>query len=73
MLSKREILEIIDTTANFNAYIEGLDTLNGQSLDLVMQVAGVDGQEWSDEECLEIIKEIVDHANNYRNTHDWED
>jgi hypothetical protein len=73
MLSKREILEIIDTTANFNAYIEGMDTLNGQSLDLVMQVAGVDGEEWSDEECLEIIKEIVDHTNNYRNTHDWDD
>jgi len=73
MLSKREILEIIDTTDNFNAYIEGLDTLNGQSLDLVTQVAGVDGQEWSDEECLEIIKEIVDHTNHYRSTHDWED
>jgi len=66
-------IEIIDTTANFNAYIEGMDTLNGQSLDLVMQVAGVDGQEWTDEECLEIIKEIVDHTNNYRNTHDWDD
>lgn len=73
MLSKREILEIIDTTANFNAYIEGMDTLNGQSLSLVMEVAGVDGQEWTDEECLEIIKEIVDHTNNYRSTHDWED
>ena len=73
MLSKREILEIIDNTASFNAYIEGMDTLNGQSLDLVMQVAGVDGQEWTDQECLEIIKEIVDHTNNYRNTHDWAD
>jgi hypothetical protein len=38
-----------------------------------MDVAGVDGEEWTDEECLEIIKEIVDHANNYRNTHDDED
>ena len=73
MLSKREILEIIDSTANFNAYIEGLDTLNGQSLDLVTQVAGVDGQEWTDEECLEIVKEIIDMTNAYRNTHEWED
>lgn len=73
MLSKREILEIIDNTASFTAYIEGMDTLNGQSLDLVMQVAGVDGQEWTDEECLEIIKEIIDLTNAYRSTHDWED
>ena len=73
MLNKREILEIIDSTASFNAYIEGMGSLNGQSLGLVMDVAGVDGEEWTDEECLEIIKEIVDHANNYRNTHDWDD
>jgi len=73
MLSKREILEIIESTASFNAYIEGMDSLNGQSLGLVMEVAGVDGQEWTDEECLEIIKEIVDHTNAYRSTHDWAD
>jgi hypothetical protein len=72
-MNKREILEIIDSTASFTAYIEGMDTLNGQSLDLVMQVAGVDGEEWTDEECLEIIKEIIDHTNHYRSTHDWED
>lgn len=73
MLSKREILEIIDNTASFNAYIEGMSSLNGQSLGLVMDVAGVDGEEWTDEECLEIIKEILDLTNAYRNTHDWED
>lgn len=72
-MNKREILEIIDSTANFNAYIEGMGSLNGQALGLVMDVAGVDGEEWTDEECLEIIKEIIDHTNNYRNTHDWED
>jgi hypothetical protein len=71
MLSKREILEIIDSTANFRAYIEDIDSLDGQSLDLVTQVIGVDGQEWTDEECLEIIKEIIDLSSAYRNTHKW--
>jgi len=72
VMSKEEILEIIDSTANFNAYIEGMDTLNGQALGLVIDVAGVDGEEWTDEECLETIKEIVDMTNAYRNTHNWE-
>jgi hypothetical protein len=71
-MNKQEILEIIDSTANFNAYIEGIDTLNGQALGLVVDVAGVDGEEWTDEECLETIKEIVDMTNAYRNTHRWE-
>ena len=71
MLSKKEILEIVDSTANFRAYIEDIDSLDGQSLDLVTQVIGVDGQEWTDEECLEIIKEIIDLSSAYRNTHKW--
>jgi hypothetical protein len=68
-MNKQEILEVIDSTVNFNAFIEGLDTLNGQALGLVIDVAGVDGEEWTDEECLEAIKEIVDMTNAYRNTH----
>jgi hypothetical protein len=72
-MNKEEILLIIDSTQSFNAFIEGMDTINGQSLGLVIDVAGVDGEEWTDEECLETIKEIVDLTNAYKNTHDWSD
>jgi len=72
-MNKQEILSIIDSTQNFNAFIEGMDTINGQSLSLVIDVAGVNGEEWTDEECLETIKEIVDLTNAYKNTHDWSD
>ena len=70
--TKAEILEIIDTTRNFNSYIGSIDQLNGKALGLVIDVAGVDGEDWTDEECLETIKEIVDMANAYRNTHPWD-
>jgi hypothetical protein len=72
-MNKQEILSIIDSTQNFNAYIESIDTLNGQALSLIIDVAGVDGEEWTDEECLETIKEIVDLTNAYKNTHEWSD
>jgi hypothetical protein len=71
-MNKQEILEVIDSTSNFNAFIEGIDTLNGQALGLVLDVAGVDGEDWTDEECLETIKDIVDLTIAYRNTHDQE-
>ena len=70
-MNKQEILTIIDSTANFNNYIGDMGNLHGRALDLVLEVAGVDGEEWTDEECLETIKEIVDMTNAYRNTHDW--
>ena len=70
-MNKQEILTTIDSTNNFNTFIEGIDTLNGQSLGLILDVAGAEGENWSDEECLETIKEIVDLTIAYRNTHDW--
>jgi hypothetical protein len=73
MMNKQEILSVINSTQSFNAFIEGMDTINGQSLGLVIDVAGVDGEEWTDEECLDTIKEIVDLTNAYKNTHDWND
>lgn len=72
-MNKQEILSVINSTQSFNAFIEGMDTINGQSLGLVIDVAGVDGEEWTDEECLDTIKEIVDLTNAYKNTHDWND
>ncbi len=71
-MNKQEILTVIDSTDNFNAYIGSLDCLSGLALSLVLEVAGVDGEEWTDEECLETIKDIVDMTNAYRNTHSWE-
>jgi hypothetical protein len=70
-MNKQEILTAIDSTNNFNTFIEGMDTLNGQSLGLILDVAGIDGEDWTDEECLETIKEIVDLTIAYRNTHNW--
>ena len=72
-MTKQEILAIIDSTESFNAYIGSMDCLRGLALSLVIDVAGVDGEEWTDEECLDTIKEIVDLTNAYKNTHDWND
>ena len=72
-MNKQEILTIIDSTQNFNTYIGSIDCLHGLALELVIDVAGVDGEEWTDEECLDTIKEIVDLSNAYKNTHSWGD
>jgi hypothetical protein len=71
-MNREEIEKIIDSTDSFNAYIGDIGSLNGMTLDLVMEIAGVDGEEWTDEECLEAIKSVTDLAIAYRNTHNWE-
>jgi hypothetical protein len=71
-MNREEIEKIIDSTDSFNAYIGDIGSLNGMTLDLVMEIAGVDGEEWTDEECLGAIKSVTDLAIAYRNTHSWE-
>ena len=70
-MNRQEIEKIIDSTDSFNAWIEDISSLNGQALDLVLEIANVDGEEWTDEECLDAIKEVTDLATAYRNTHSW--
>ena len=64
--TKQEILDITDSDKSFSHFIEGIDTLEGQTLGLVLDVAGVDGEDLTDYECLEIIKSILDLADSYR-------
>jgi hypothetical protein len=43
-----------------------MDTLEQNKVGLVMDVAGIDGEDLTDYECLEIIKSILDLADSYR-------
>ena len=52
--TKQEILSITDSDKNFSHFIEGIDTLEGQTLSLVMDVAAIDGEELTDYECLDL-------------------
>jgi len=68
-MNREEIEKIINSTDSFNTWIEDIASLDGQALDLVIEIADVDGEEWTDEECLEAIKEVTDLATAYRNNY----
>jgi hypothetical protein len=68
-MNREEIEKIINSTDSFSAWIEDIASLDGQALDLVIEIADVDGEEWTDEECLEAIKEVTDLATAYRNNY----
>jgi hypothetical protein len=68
-MNREEIEKIINSTDSFSAWIEDIASLDGQALDLVIEIADVDGEEWTDEECLEAIKEVTDLAIAYRNNY----
>ena len=67
-MNKEKLLEIIESTANFNAYIKDIDvdSLDGVTLDLIFLAREIDGDELSDEELLEVIRDITDHHAHYK-------
>jgi len=64
-MNDQELVELADSYAAYSDYIEGDDTINGQTLDLVTQLLGVESQAYSDADVLGLVEEVL------QNYHQW--
>lgn len=60
-----ELVEIAKNFAKFNEHIEGIDTIDGQTYDLIKEALELESTAFTDWDCITIIEEII---NNY---HIW--
>jgi hypothetical protein len=60
-----ELVELSDSFGAYNEYIEGDDTINGQTLDLISKVSGLESSAFSDADCIQIAENII------KNYHLW--
>jgi hypothetical protein len=60
-----ELVELSDSFGAYSQYIEGEDTINGQTLDLISQVSGLESSSFSDADCIQIAENII------KNYHLW--
>lgn len=70
-----DIEDIVASDANFEAYIEGRHSLQGQTLDLLKQAMtlGWEEDDFSDEALFTLIKDIIGANMHYEATHVWDD
>lgn len=61
-----EIDELLDSTAKFDAYIESVESLDGQVVDLMQAVLNMDGANLNDRQIMAYIKDLLEAAANYR-------
>lgn len=61
----RELVELSDSFAAYSDYIEGDDTINGQTLDLLTGALGLESTAYSDADCIAIAENII------KNYHLW--
>jgi len=60
-----ELVGLSDSFANFNEYIEDIDTIDGQTFDLISKALQLESTTFTDSECIGIIENIIE------NYHTW--
>jgi len=64
-LLNNEIVQIADSFSAFNDYVEGIDTIDGQTYDLIKQALDLESITYTDGDCIQIIENII------QNFHQW--
>ena len=64
-LLNNEVVQLSDSFAAFNDYVEGIDTIDGQTYDLIKQALDLESITYTDGDCIQIIENII------KNFHHW--
>jgi hypothetical protein len=64
-LLDNEIVQLSDSFASYYEYIQGIDTVDGQTYDLIKQALGLESTTFSDSNCIDIIENLI------QNYHQW--
>jgi hypothetical protein len=60
-----DVVKLSDSFAEYNEYIEGDDTINGQTLGIITDLLGVAPEEYADVDVLMLIEQVL------QNYHLW--
>ena len=64
-LLNNEVVQLSDSFAAFSDYVEGIDTIDGQTYDLIKQALELESTAYTDGDCIQIIENIIE------NYHQW--
>jgi hypothetical protein len=64
-MNDEQLVKLSDSYAAFDEYVEGIDTIDGQTYDLIKQALGLGSVTYTDGDCIQIIENII------QNYHQW--
>ena len=56
-----KVLELSRSFASFNEYIEDINTIDGQTFDLIKEALTLESSAYTDSNCIEIIEGIIEN------------
>jgi len=64
-MNDKQLEELSNSFAAYYEYVEGIDTIDGQTWDLISRVAGLSPFEYTDGDCISIVEQLIE------NYHQW--
>jgi hypothetical protein len=64
-MNDEQLVKMSDSYAAFDEYVEGIDTIDGQTYDLIKQALSLESTAYTDGDCIQIIENIIE------NYHQW--
>ena len=64
-MNDEQLVKLSDSYAAFDEYVEGIDTIDGQTYDLITQALRLESTAYTDGDCIQIIENII------QNYHQW--
>ena len=56
-----KVLELSRSFASFNEYVEDINTIDGQTFDLIKEALTLESITYTDSNCIEIIEDIIEN------------
>jgi hypothetical protein len=56
-----KIVELSSSFAYFNEYIEDINTIDGQTFDLIKEALTLESSAYTDSNCIDIIEDIIEN------------
>jgi hypothetical protein len=60
-----KVVELSDSFAAYYEYIDGIDTIDGQTYDLIKQALSLESTAHSDADCISVVEQLIE------NYHQW--
>ena len=64
-MNDEQLVKLSDSFAEFSDYVEGIDTIDGQTWELISKVSGLSPFEYTDGDCIAIVEHLIE------NYHQW--
>ena len=61
LMPDSKLVELADSFASYSEYVEGIDAIDGHTLELIVRASQLESSAYSDFNCIEIIENLIEN------------